>query len=534
MSFYLKKNWKLLIIPCFFGLLAQSAYAGIQLLLMQSFQAAFNLDLHGFVLWTSICIGGYAAYLGLSAAASALEAGAKRKLNNQVRHDLYLSLLNKNHSEYHGQDKGEYLSWLSTNIKQITSLGWTPFFDISNRIAMIICCVAALLALNWVLLAFGVVSASIMLTLPKLVPKKMERLGQACANAEAQGISQIKDLLSGFDVLCSFGRTSRFVMQGDAASDKMEAASFKMGAMQSYVSCGVGFVSICLQCLQQIVTVVLAIGGKMSIGAVVSASNLTAGIANSLSAIASNRIAMASAKPYFQNITTHSDKIRTERMSGMTPVKNAITLENVGFCYGDKTVLENTSLCFEKGGKYAITGPSGCGKSTVLKLIMGWLPGYTGKIRFDGEDARNFSPKEIQDQVSYIEQNVFLFNTTIRENITLGFEFTDEMMKRAIRGSALDGDLASMPLGLDTPVGEDGSNLSGGQKQRVAIARALIHNRSILLVDEGTSALDQKNADIVEQSLLNNPNLTLILVSHHLSPERKSQFTKVYEQEAVI
>ena len=82
---------------------------------------------------------------------------------------------------------------------------------------------------------------------------------------------------------------------------------------------------------------------------------------------------------------------------------------------------------------------------------------------------------------------------------------------------------------MDTPVGEAGSSLSGGQKQRVAIARALIHNRSILLVDEGTSALDQKNADIVEQSLLENSELTLILVSHHLTQERKAQFTKVFE-----
>lgn len=131
--------------------------------------------------------------------------------------------------------------------------------------------------------------------------------------------------------------------------------------------------------------------------------------------------------------------------------------------------------------------------------------------------------------MSYIEQDVFLFNTTIRDNITLGEGFTDELIDRAVRASALAGDLANMPLGLDTPVGEDGSNLSGGQKQRVAIARALIHNRSILLVDEGTSALDQKNADIVEESLLQNPDLTLILVSHHLSPERKAQFTRVFD-----
>ena len=99
------------------------------------------------------------------------------------------------------------------------------------------------------------------------------------------------------------------------------------------------------------------------------------------------------------------------------------------------------------------------------------------------------------------------------------------------RDSALLGDLARMPQGLDTVVGEGGSALSGGQKQRVAIARALIHNRSILLVDEGTSALDRENAELVEQSLLQNPDLTLILISHHLSGERERQFDQVYRMQ---
>lgn len=210
-------------------------------------------------------------------------------------------------------------------------------------------------------------------------------------------------------------------------------------------------------------------------------------------------------------------------------MRNGIAVEHLSFRYGEKTVLEDRNLRFEKGKKYALTGPSGCGKSTLLKLLLGWLPDYTGTIRFDGTDARDYTPEQLQRQMSYIEQDVFLFNTTIRENITLGEEFTDEQMERALGDSALTGDLAHMPEGLDTVVGEEGSNLSGGQKQRVAIARALIHDCSILLIDEGTSALDQKNADIVEQSLLSNPDLTLILISHHLTAERKKQFDRVYD-----
>ena len=207
-----------------------------------------------------------------------------------------------------------------------------------------------------------------------------------------------------------------------------------------------------------------------------------------------------------------------------------LTVDHLVKSYDGKTnVLDNVSFAVKPGEVIVVVGPSGCGKSTLLKILLGWLPGYQGKVLYDERDVRDYTPEQLQQKMSYIEQNVFLFNTTIRENITLGEHFTDEQMEKALRDSALAGDLANMPKGLDTPVGEEGNALSGGQKQRVAIARALIHNRSILLVDEGTSALDQKNADIVEKSLLSNPDLTLILISHHLSDERKAQFDHVYE-----
>ena len=259
--------------------------------------------------------------------------------------------------------------------------------------------------------------------------------------------------------------------------------------------------------------------------------NICAGVYNGLNQISKLSVSFAASRPYFAKITCHAEDRQAEEKT-LRPFAHAISVEDLSFCYGEKPILEKVSFRFEKGKKYALTGPSGCGKSTLLKLLLGWLPDYTGHISLDETDIRTVAPEQLQQQMSYIEQNVFLFNTTIRENITLGEEFPEEQLQKAVQDSALAGDLALMPDGLDTIVGEEGCNVSGGQKQRIAIARALIHKRSILLVDEGTSALDAKNADLVEKSLLANPDLTLILISHHLTPERKAQFDRVYAMEA--
>ncbi|MDE7261110.1 MAG: ABC transporter ATP-binding protein/permease [Oscillospiraceae bacterium] len=529
MTYYFKKNWKKIALACSMGLLCEGLYVVIQLVMMREFDAAINLDFRSFLFWTAVTLGIYGLYLALAALGGVLEARAVRAMNNQVRHDLYLSLMDKTHAAYHSQDTGEYISWLTTNVKQIERLAWAPFFSCVQQTGMIVWCILALVSLHWLMLAAGLVSVVVMLAVPKLFQKRMERLGAVCAEAEAEGVSKLKDLLSGFDVLRSFGHMDRFLDQGDAVSGQIEEPNCRRSSAQNALSCFTGFFSVSLQIFQQVVTVALAFQGKIILGAMASASNLTAGIVNGLRTIANHRMSLASAKPYFKNITVHAGEISARSGDSMDPVTEAITVEGLNFRYGEKPILQELSLQFKKGGKYALTGPSGCGKSTLLKLLLGWLPDYGGAIRFDGKDARDFTPEQLQQQMSYIEQNVFLFNSTIRDNIILGETFTDEQMEKALRDSALADDLTSMPDGLDTIVGEEGGNLSGGQKQRVAIARALIHDRSILLVDEGTSALDQKNADIVEKSLLSNPDLTLILVSHHLTPERKEQFTQVFD-----
>ena len=163
-----------------------------------------------------------------------------------------------------------------------------------------------------------------------------------------------------------------------------------------------------------------------------------------------------------------------------------IDARDVNFWYGDFHALKGISMQIEEKSVVAFIGPSGCGKSTFLKILLGWLPDYTGNIYFDDTDIRIVAPEQIQQQIGYVDQNVFLFNTTIRENITLGGRFTEEQIKKAVKDSALEYDISSMPNGMDTIVGENGNKISGGQKQRIAIARALIYNLSLIHISEPT------------------------------------------------
>ncbi len=533
MKYYLKKYWGANLLAILPGLVVCALDVGNDLLMMQVFESVIKLDLRGFIFWDLMMVGAWVLLLWIGSLRDYFQARAIRAMNNAVRRDMAATLLHKSHVEFHGKDTGEYLSWFTNDVNQIEELAWPPFYQCVDLAATAVFCVAALLTLHWSLLVAALVNAVVMLLAPQLFTKRMERLGEACETEQAKATVKLKDILSGYDVLRSFGREPRFREGADGASEQIEKPKFRLRYVKAFITAGFGCVNVGCQMVINLLIGVLSIRGVILQGALMGGGNIVGGLSNSVGNLAQYLLSFSSTKPYFDKIAVRADEARDEENGGLPEIGNAITVKDLTFQYGDKPVLSDLSLTFKKGGKYALTGPSGCGKSTLLKLLLGWLPDYSGAIRFDGADAHGFTPEQLQEQMSYIEQNVFLFNSTIRDNITLGEAFSDAQMEKALRDSALAGDLAAMPEGLDTVVGEDGSNLSGGQKQRVAIARTLIHRRSILLVDEGTSALDQKNADIVEKSLLANPELTLILVSHHLTPERKAQFTNVYSLEPV-
>ena len=197
--------------------------------------------------------------------------------------------------------------------------------------------------------------------------------------------------------------------------------------------------------------------------------------------------------------------------------KNCIEINNLSFSYNEeRKALDNINLVFEKNKKYAIVGESGCGKSTLIKLLMRYYNDYEGSIKIDDNDLKSIYSSDLYKNMSMIQQNVFMFDDTIKENIKLFANYSDEKVIKACKRSGIYNLIERLPNGIDSLVGENGSKLSGGEKQRIAIARSLINDTQILILDESTSALDNETAYNLESSLLELDDLTLIVVTHKL------------------
>lgn len=197
-----------------------------------------------------------------------------------------------------------------------------------------------------------------------------------------------------------------------------------------------------------------------------------------------------------------------------------IDFKNVGFCYEeDKEVLHNISLNIKKGETVAIVGNSGGGKSTIVNLLPRFYDVSKGEILFDGINIQEFKLDSLRNSISQVFQDSFLFSGTIKENVLLGkLNATDEEINEVIKAAHLDEFLDTLPNGIDTYIGENGSSLSGGQCQRVAIARAMIKNAPIVVLDEATSALDNESEKIVQKALDNlMQDKTVFVIAHRLS-----------------
>lgn len=216
-------------------------------------------------------------------------------------------------------------------------------------------------------------------------------------------------------------------------------------------------------------------------------------------------------------------------------LRGEIEFENVSFSYEDEKVLDNLSFTVEAGKTVALVGPSGVGKTTICSLIPRFYDVTEGRVLIDGTDVRDFTLESLRDNIAVVQQEVYLFNSSVRDNICYGdWEASPEEIREAARRANIDDFISSLPEGYETKVGERGVRFSGGEQQRISIARAFLRNPPILILDEATSSLDNISERLIQAALddLSRDRTTLV-IAHRLSTIRNADEILVLSQEGI-
>lgn len=447
----------------------------------------------------------------------------------QYKDYAFGEMAKKNINAFTGENTSIYISALSNDATSIENNYLAKIFTLVQELLMFAGAFALMLyyspflTLIAFLLSFFPVIASV------LTGNRLAIQEKQVSDRNESFIGMIKDMLSGFFVIKSF-KAEREVFRLFAKSNSAaEEAKCRRRRTETVIQT-IGFVAgIIAQFGVFLFGAYLALTGRgVTAGVVIVFVQLMNYV---LTPIADVPQILANRKAAYALIDKLAAAIRSNvRKTGeeMEPVlARGIELKGLSFSYEkDAPVLQGIDICFEAGKSYAVVGGSGSGKSTLLNLLMGSREDYEGEILFDGSELREIASASLYDIVSIVQQNVFVFNSTVKDNITMFREFTEEELRDAVNMSGLAPFIAER--GKDYACGENGSGLSGGERQRISIARCLLRGTPVMLVDEATAALDAKTAFAVSNSILDISGLTRIVVTHRLEEALLRKYDKVF------
>ena len=445
-----------------------------------------------------------------------------KKIMLKLKNSLFHGMLHQPMATHQNRSSAEDLTLLTQSVGTFEENYLKNSIKIFESAFSIVMAVVLLFTINPMVAIISIVSMCIPTLLPQLFGKKMAHCQETVVKKTTDYTGKVKDALTGYEVL----KTYHAELQNEAIcqdqADAMESSKLKMTAANAMVYSVANISSVMVQLFIMLLAGIFAVRGLISLGNILSVVNLTSMVVSPAFDISGQITQLKSTQPIVSQMLTLLNI--SDASAPMPEVKRSLVLDNVTFSYSDTPVLAHASAQFEQGKKYAIIGKSGSGKSTLLKLLAGYYNDFDGNILVDGQ-------ADMQCDCAVIHQNVFLFDDTIRNNITLHGDYTDAQVQEAVYAAGLDEVVADLPEGLETNVSENGARFSGGERQRIAIARALLHRKSLLLVDEATSALDAENAAKIEDSILSLKGITCIAVTHKSDPKILARYDQVLRME---
>lgn len=451
-----------------------------------------------------------------------------RRALTQYKALAFQKLSEKSISAFTQENTGRYLSVLTNDISTVEEKYLVQQFDLLIQPMAFAATLALLLWYSPVLTAATAALCLLPFAAAALLGPGLARREKAVSDRGEGFVSKLRDLLAGFSVIKSFkaeGETSRvFAKENDALERAKAGRRWWVGILNT-VS---GYAGAAMQFGVFFLSAFLAIRGDVTAGTVIVFTQLSNNLLTSVRIIPQYWADRKAARGLIEKLAAIAEENAARSGEAIQPqLTDAIALDRVSFGYEpDKPVLRDVSLRLEAGKKYALVGVSGSGKSTLLNLLMGGCDGYTGSLTVDGKELRAVDPDSLYDLMSLIGQNVFVFDDTIRRNITMFRGFPAEAVDSAADRAGLSALMEER--GPDYRCGENGAGLSGGERQRVSIARALLRGTPVLLLDEATASLDNETAFAVTQAILDLEGLTQLIVTHRLDRALLAQYDEIF------
>lgn len=435
----------------------------------------------------------------------------------QYRDFAFRRLTEKSISSFRDESTATYLSALTNDAASIEADDLAQQLSVITKLVTAAGALAMMLYYSPLLTAVAIGLTLLPLVASLLTGKQLQTLERRVSDRNRDFTAALTDCLNGFSVVKTFRAEReifRLFSESNWALEQEKFRKNRVRRMVGMIGAGTGIVA---QLGVFLIGAGMALNGYgLTAGTVILFVNLMnfliEPVATLPGLLASRRAARGLIEKLAEALERSDGAVGTRQLA---PLREGLRLEHVSFGYEEgKDVLHDVSVVFEAGKAYAVVGGSGCGKSTLLHLLSASCTGYCGTIHFDDTELREIAPESLYEQISVIQQNMFVFDASLRDNITMFRDFPHDAVDSAIERAHLNALVEERGEGYRC--GEGGKGLSGGEKQRVSVARSLLKRSSVLLADEMTAALDAKTAHEVTSDLLALDGITRIVVTHGL------------------
>ena len=449
-----------------------------------------------------------------------------QNLDNYLQQDLNQQVRAKIVKHYYDDQKqhtvADMQNRLTNDLTLINENYFTNLFGVIYGTVLIISVVIYLILLSWQLLIVICIMVAVSLLLPKLTEKPLQKANQMISDSNQAYLDTLNDWLSGLEQIRQFMVGVKLFSITANASKKLEDANVKQTGYIKLLEAVNGIVSALFGLILFILAGVLVKQGSITIGALMIVGNFRFYLSQGINMVTSGRGAMKGTIKLIDEVDQSASKVEVPKeKQGVVPASIETHDLKLQFPNGEKLAFPD--LRINQGEKILLTGDSGAGKSTLFKLILGELKPSEGNVVYKDQNGKEIVPD--LSKIGYIPQNPVVFPATIEDNITMFNEKLDNRVDQAVKEVDFDTDISKFKDGLNEELDLDKLNISGGQRQKIVLARAKVHNSDIILIDEGTSAIDQNATMDILKNLVKS-KATIVFIAHNFNEGMRRLFDR--------